>query len=299
MSTGVSTYEGADYSRHGIYRPTQNSKMRTLGQPYGPVDTEQLIEKMYETVHPIDSATAGGTYSASTTFSIGVVEPSDHTDVVQWYLDGTAIPGATGLSFNPSGRALSAGSHTLSVKVEDTTAAVRDETFRSQYMTATRQWTLAVGAPPADNAPPTAHYNGGSVTAGNATYRFSVTYSDNVAVKVSTIDSSDVQVINRVNGYNQVAKLISIDHTTNGTPRTRRIRSPRRAERGTRRTTGLTRLSCDRRRCRTWPVISRPPRRSGTLHVSLPSTINLGGRVFVDHNGDGVQQSAPTRAWPG
>ncbi len=158
---GVGTYAGADYSQTGIYRPTQSSKMSVLGLPYGPVNTEQLIEKMYETVHPIDSATAAGSYSTGMKFYVKPLEPSDHQDAVQWYIDGKAIAGATGTTFNPSSVSPSPGQHTLKVKVEDMTSAVRDEGFRSRYMTGTQQWTITAGRAVPDNTPPVAMYHAG------------------------------------------------------------------------------------------------------------------------------------------
>jgi hypothetical protein len=49
-------------------------------------------------------------------------------------------------------------------------------------------------------------------------YRFTVTYTDNAAVDVSTIDSADV-VVTGPNGYNRVAILDSVNGTSNGSPR--------------------------------------------------------------------------------
>ena len=49
--------------------------------------------------------------------------------------------------------------------------------------------------------------------------QFTVTYSDNVAVDVATIDSNDV-LVTGTNGYSRVAQLVSIDLAGNGTPRT-------------------------------------------------------------------------------
>jgi hypothetical protein len=48
---------------------------------------------------------------------------------------------------------------------------------------------------------------------------FAVTYSDNVAVDVTTIDSSDIQVTGP-NGYDQLAQFVALDTGGNGTPRT-------------------------------------------------------------------------------
>ena len=53
----VDTFEGARYYSYGIYRPTLTSRMRSSSQPFGPVNVEQLVRLIYETVSPIDDAT--------------------------------------------------------------------------------------------------------------------------------------------------------------------------------------------------------------------------------------------------
>lgn len=68
--------------------------------------------------------------------------------------------------------------------------------------------------------PPVAEGSFGSLaTAGQSTHTFTVTYSDNTAVNVSTIGTGDTRVTGP-GGYNQVAQLVSVDLSTNGTPRT-------------------------------------------------------------------------------
>ncbi len=54
---------------------------------------------------------------------------------------------------------------------------------------------------------------------GQTNYTFTVTYSDDVAVDVTTIDSNDLQVTGP-NGYDQLARFVSLNTTENGTPRT-------------------------------------------------------------------------------
>lgn len=56
-------------------------------------------------------------------------------------------------------------------------------------------------------------------TAGATTYNFTVTYTDNVAVNTLSLDSNDVRVTGP-NGFNQLASLVSINTSGNGTPRT-------------------------------------------------------------------------------
>ena len=54
---------------------------------------------------------------------------------------------------------------------------------------------------------------------GQAKVQFSVTYSNSVPINVSTIDSSDIRVTGP-NGYDQLAGMVSLDFSSNGTPRT-------------------------------------------------------------------------------
>ena len=48
--------------------------------------------------------------------------------------------------------------------------------------------------------------------------QFTVTYSDNLAIDVATIDSNDLRVIGP-NNYDRLAQLVSVDISSNGTPR--------------------------------------------------------------------------------
>jgi hypothetical protein len=69
-------------------------------------------------------------------------------------------------------------------------------------------------------APPVAELQVTDLTqSGQTTKQFTVTYSDNVAIDVSTIDSSDIRVTGP-NSYDQFAQFISLNTSGNGTPRT-------------------------------------------------------------------------------
>lgn len=72
-----------------------------------------------------------------------------------------------------------------------------------------------------DPTPPTVSaYAASAVTTGGGTgSTFTVIYTDNVAVDVTTLDGSDVRVTGP-NGYNQLAMFLDVDNETNGTPRT-------------------------------------------------------------------------------
>ena len=68
-------------------------------------------------------------------------------------------------------------------------------------------------------APPQADLQVTDITqSGVAAKQFTVTYTDNMAVDVSSIDNSDVRVTGP-NGYSRAAQLVSVDTPTDGTPR--------------------------------------------------------------------------------
>jgi hypothetical protein len=73
-------------------------------------------------------------------------------------------------------------------------------------------------APTVFVAPPIAELQITDITSGEAAKQFSVTYSDNVAVNVSTIDSNDIRVVGP-NGYDVAAQFVSLNVSGNGTPR--------------------------------------------------------------------------------
>jgi hypothetical protein len=105
----VDTFEGAMYNEFGIYRPTSNSKMRSLGRPFEQVNIEQFIISAYKTVQPVDDATPPGTYPGDTMFYVDPVDPTTHALSVQWSLDGSPIAGATGTMFDASTLSLPPG----------------------------------------------------------------------------------------------------------------------------------------------------------------------------------------------
>nr|RNJ65076.1 MAG: hypothetical protein EDM05_33045 [Leptolyngbya sp. IPPAS B-1204] len=74
---------------------------------------------------------------------------------------------------------------------------------------------------------PTATLTASNLTQAGNSYEFSVTYRDDRAIKVATLDSQDIRVTGP-NGFNQFAQLVSVDRNRNGTPRqaTYRITAP-------------------------------------------------------------------------
>ncbi len=72
----------------------------------------------------------------------------------------------------------------------------------------------------ADDLPPTATFSANNIiTGGGASQQFTITFDDNEAVDVSTLDSADV-LVNGPKGLSVTADLLSIDAGTDGRPRT-------------------------------------------------------------------------------
>jgi IgA peptidase M64 len=143
----VSTYEGGNYSYYGIYRPSNNSKMRALGRPFNHPSAESLIIEIYKIVQPIDGSTdTAQVLGGSETVFVDPVDPVGDPLSIQWYLDGDAIVGETTANLDMSWLLfpIPPGSHTLSVKVWDATSLVRNETARDTWMTQTLEWPMNV-----------------------------------------------------------------------------------------------------------------------------------------------------------
>jgi hypothetical protein len=142
----VSTYEGAYYCQYGIYRPTNNSKMRSLGRPFNLPGVEGLVIEMYKVVRPIDDATPPGTLHGTEIVYVKPVEPIGHALDVQWLLNGQPIAGATQTTLDLNTLHLAPGQYTLTVRVIDNTWFVRDVTARNTWLTQTREWPVHVAA---------------------------------------------------------------------------------------------------------------------------------------------------------
>jgi len=138
----INAFKGTCYSNSG-YRPTANSKMRTLGLPFYEVNSEQLILAIYKKVKPIDSATAPGTYPKNRILRVTPMIPVSHALDVRWYVNGKEVASAAQkLNLSVASLSLPSGKHTVSVTVMDKTSQVRDEAQRNIYMKESRSWTV-------------------------------------------------------------------------------------------------------------------------------------------------------------
>ena len=125
----IGAFEGGYYSEFGIYRPTMDSKMRSLGRPFDAIAKEQFVLRFYEDVDPLDdwafSAAAGG---VTDEYAFWLDTISDEAISQAWSLDGAVIEGATGTALSLGTLGLAPGTYTLSARAYDDTPLVRLET---------------------------------------------------------------------------------------------------------------------------------------------------------------------------
>ncbi len=136
-------YLGSRYCDTGLYRPTFNSKMNTLGPPFEQINIEQHVKRVYNFVSPIDSSLPVGTNlnlsgNQSQTFSVATPQPLTHSLTVNWSINGQTV--ANDVSFNLSAAMLNAGTNIVQASVSDPTVFVRNDP--AQVLKAVRTWNV-------------------------------------------------------------------------------------------------------------------------------------------------------------
>jgi hypothetical protein len=143
----VGLFLGSRYCPNTLYRPTYDSKMRSLGRPYEQINTEQFIKRFYDFVDPVENKLPASTSIAITQnqnqlFSITTPQPATHSLTATWDLNGQPV--ATGLAYNLSAGNLGTGVYNLTATVSDPTPLVRSDpsgVLRQQI-----SWTVTVSA---------------------------------------------------------------------------------------------------------------------------------------------------------
>ncbi|MEU9126994.1 M64 family metallopeptidase [Kitasatospora sp. NPDC048540] len=87
----VGTYEGAGYYPSGLYRPTDNSIMRSLGREFNLPGREAMIAGFYRYASPLASDTPAGTVlHRGDRLTVQLPAPGTR---LRWYLDGREVRG--------------------------------------------------------------------------------------------------------------------------------------------------------------------------------------------------------------
>ncbi|WP_256107283.1 M64 family metallopeptidase [Streptomyces sp. ODS05-4] len=137
----VGTYEGAKYAATGIYRPSQNSIMRTLGREFNAPGRETMIAAFYRKAGL--AAKAPTTRGASGGQVLGVLpqRPDGRRLTVTWQVDGRPYA-HTGTTLDTSRLPAGSGARRITATVTDPTPDVRDPALRARDLTATLTWTV-------------------------------------------------------------------------------------------------------------------------------------------------------------
>ncbi|MGD0651593.1 MAG: M64 family metallopeptidase [Verrucomicrobiia bacterium] len=120
----IGAYEGARYYDHGLYRPSLNSKMRTLGQPFDAVSREEIILDIYRLVDPLDAWLNNSvTLENPSKLWVDSIDPTiiQH----QWFVNNALVPGANGEEFDPLAFGFGPGTYTIKAHNYDPTDWVR------------------------------------------------------------------------------------------------------------------------------------------------------------------------------
>jgi hypothetical protein len=146
------SFEGGGYYAFGMRRPTVNSLMRTLNQPFNGPGLEQMIVVLHRQTKMIDSAVpaAGSAVTRGATVSAATVEPSLHSLTKQWFLGDVPIPGQSGASIATRDLPVGASGRQLRLRIVDETSKVRNAALRAQWLTEEYAWTLVRDACPGD-----------------------------------------------------------------------------------------------------------------------------------------------------
>ena len=134
----IGVYEGGFYHDVGVYRPSNDSKMRSLGRPFDAVSREKIVRDIYQHVDPLDGWRA--TDLPITPDDLLWVEPIDPELIeISWWVDEVLVGTATSLVVSELG--LAPGSHSIVAQAIDPTDWVRiDRALLEQRV----EWTIDI-----------------------------------------------------------------------------------------------------------------------------------------------------------
>lgn len=113
----IDYYEGGRYFEKGIWRPSDNSKMRSLNRPFDAISREQFINKIYQEVDPLDEwLDDSKEYGEGDTLWVDTVDPSVIN--VEWFVDGESR-GLLGESIDIDSLGLSDGEYLIEARAYD------------------------------------------------------------------------------------------------------------------------------------------------------------------------------------
>ncbi|MFJ2582402.1 M64 family metallopeptidase [Kitasatospora aureofaciens] len=136
----VGAFEGGGYYPAGLYRPTENSIMRSLGHEFNLPGREAMIAGFYRHAKPLTSPTPGGTWLTSADrLTVDLPVPGTR---LRWYLDARELPRLRGRTALDLAAFVPFGPHLLTAVATDPTPAVADPALRAD-LTGSLSWVVA------------------------------------------------------------------------------------------------------------------------------------------------------------
>ncbi|MDG9671524.1 M64 family metallo-endopeptidase [Hahella sp. CR1] len=146
VDSNVGVFEGAMYCTRGMYRPTQNSMMKELGQPFYAVNESEIVRRIYGRVNVIDAANPAQTdismgQGESRDFSVTPVDTASHTVKTLWYLNEQQVGEGASFTFN-SGKYQEGVYKLKAVAADKTSRVIKDP---NKLLIAENTWTITLG----------------------------------------------------------------------------------------------------------------------------------------------------------
>lgn len=114
----IGIFEGAAFYSQGVYRPSLDSKMRTLEQPFNAVVREKTILDIYSRVDPLDDWLEDSTTFAGSQLWVDSIDPEVIS--VDWYVNGQLVAPDHGEQFDLAEFRSAAGIYSVRAHAYDT-----------------------------------------------------------------------------------------------------------------------------------------------------------------------------------
>ena len=114
----IGVHEGARYYETDIYRPSPNNKMREVNRAFDAVSREKIILDIYAHVDPVDDWLDNLLPLEDSQLWVDVVDAE--VIGVEWSVDGTLVPGATGDTFDAADFGFGPGTYSVVARAYDT-----------------------------------------------------------------------------------------------------------------------------------------------------------------------------------
>jgi hypothetical protein len=116
----IGAYEGGRNYDFGLYRPSQNSKMRSLGEPFDAIAREKIILDIYSIVDPLDDF-LDNTLPVLDPPELWVDPIDDNVIDVDWFVNGSLVAHDAGHTFDLVDHGFGPGLYTVEARAFDPT----------------------------------------------------------------------------------------------------------------------------------------------------------------------------------